>query len=186
MSKSKEIIGLSNTSYDQAEREIVNADLGEYAPAVKKKPNRRKPLSSKQVSIAPLKDYEATPDTTRKICLVAEKISAGESRQSIQKWIMDTFGVGDRQARAYYGAGMNLLIPDEKEFDDYKRGLLMANMDRLEKIIEKSIESNDAQMLRVAKDCISEINKMIGVSSSNNVTIAKNGDEEIIQITFEK
>ena len=139
------------------------------------------------MSIAPNKEYEATPDTVRKICLVAEKISNGESRASVQRWIKENFDVGDRQVRAYYAAGMRMLIPDEQEFDEYKNGLMMANLDRLEKIIEKSIDSNDAQMLRVAKDCIAEINKLMGFSSSNSVTIAKNQDgDEVIHISFEK
>lgn len=168
----------------------VILEEGELAP--KKKPNRKKPLTAKQVSIAADKGYEATPDTVRKICLVAEKISEGESRSSIQKWIKENLSngdtpMGDRQVRAYYAAGMKMLIPDENEFGDYKRGLMMANIDRLEKIIQKSIDSNDAQMLRVAKDCIAEMNKILGLNSNNTVTIAKNTDgEEIIQISFEK
>ena len=160
----------------------IKLEKGEYAP--KKVPNRKKPYSKEQISLREDSKYQATPDTVRKICVVAEMISKGMSRVSVQKWIVDNYGVCDRTARHYYKAGLKLLIPNAEEFDEYKKAMLQVNIDRLEKIIEGCIDGTTADK-KVAKECISELNKIIGVGG-NSVTIARNDDEEIIHISFDK
>ena len=82
---------------------------------------------------------------------------------------------------------MNWLVPED--LDEYKKGLLQANIERLEKIIQEGIDNrNDARRgadyLRTAKDAIAELNKMMGIGS-NKVTIAENKEgEKAIQIEF--
>ena len=76
--------------------------------------------------------------------------------------------------------------------DEYKKGLLQANVERLERIIEDGItKQNDAKRgadyLRTAKDAISELNKMLGVGNPR-MQIAqenKDGERQIISIDFQ-
>lgn len=139
------------------------------------------------VTMRPSEEWSAEPQTIMRVDEIAQMISNGKSRQTCQQWIKDTYGVQDRQARAYYNAALRLLIPDDSKYDEYRKALIQANIDRLEKIIEVCIESNDANMLSQARQCVAELNKMLGVTSQNTVMINKNdeGDEQII-ISFDK
>ena len=139
------------------------------------------------VTMRPSEEWSAEPQTIMRVDEIAQMISNGKSRQTCQQWIKDTYGVQDRQARAYYSAALRLLIPDDSKYDEYRKALIQANIDRLEKIIEVCIESNDANMLSQARQCVAELNKMLGVTSQNTVMINKNdeGDEQII-ISFDK
>ena len=95
-----------------------------------------------------------------------------------------------QQAKYYYQAALNWLIPDD--MDGYKKGLIQANMERLEKIVEECIEIKDdarkgADYLRVAKDAIAEMNKALGVGNTR-LQIAqenKEGEQQIISIDFQ-
>lgn len=135
------------------------------------------------VSMRPSDEWSAEPQTIMRVDEIAQMISDGKSRKTIQQYIKDNYGVKERQARAYYTAALRLLIPDESEYDEYRKGLIQANIDRLEKIIERSITGN-TQDMKVAKDCISELNKMMGLGDKTNIMINKNNEEEtfIIQI----
>ena len=115
---------------------------------------------------------------------VMELISKGESRQSIVQSLVDT-GIGHKNANLLYYEALKELAPEENMLDDYKRGMMQQNLDRLEKIINSSIEGN-SQDKQVALKAIAEMNKMLGLSQGNNVTINKNnqGDEQII-ISFQ-
>ena len=153
----------------------------------RKKPDRTKYglPNADQITFRPNDRFAATPDTIRKIGLVANKIQAGEKRSDIQNWIMENFEVGDRQARQYYGAAMRLLIPTEEEFGDYKLAMVQVNLGRIEKIIDNTIDG-DSSDKKVALDAIKEINKIIGAyQDKTTVMVNKNndGDEQfIIQI----
>lgn len=140
-----------------------------------------------QVCMRPSEKWSAEPETIRRVNELAKMISAGKSRDTIQKYAMEEYQIKDAQARAYYRAALRTLIPDEKHFDEYRRGLIEANLNRLEKIVEKCIDSNDANMLANARQAIAEINRMVMGGNENKVTIAKNSQgEETIEITFEK
>lgn len=114
---------------------------------------------------------------------VLEMLGEGKSRTDIVKALQEE-GMCYDAALRYYRTALEGLSPEG--IDEYRKGLIQVNLDRLEKIISKTIDSNDAQTLRVAKDCISEINKIILGGNQNKITIAKNNEgEEIIDITFD-
>lgn len=115
---------------------------------------------------------------------VMDAISKGQSRADIVQSLVDT-GIGHKNANLLYYEALKELTPEENMLDDYKRGMMQQNLDRLEKIINSSIEGN-SQDKQVALKAIAEINKMLGLSQGNNVTINKNnqGDEQII-ISFQ-
>ena len=128
-----------------------------------------------------------TPQTEWRVMEIARKITEGQSRQTCLDFIQESYSLSRQQAQKYYNAALNWLVPED--LDEYKKGLLQANIERLEKIIQEGIDNhNDARRgadyLRTAKDAIAELNKMMGIGS-NKVTIAENKEgEKAIQIEF--
>ena len=134
------------------------------------------------VTMRPSEEWSAEPQTIMRVDEIAQMISDGKSRTTIQNYIKENYGVQDRQARAYYNAALRLLIPDEDKYDEYRKALIQANIDRLEKMIEKMIDGNRDDM-KLAKECIAELNKLIGMGDKTNIMINKNDEETfIIQI----
>lgn len=118
---------------------------------------------------------------------VQELISSGLTRQQIISELRDQGLSYDQSLRAY-NAALRDMAPEPDFLDDYKRGIIQLNLDRLEKIINETIGGN-FQSKAVALKAISEINKMIGVTDGNKVTIAqkdKNDNQQIIEIDFSK
>lgn len=112
-------------------------------------------------------------------------VSQGKSRKDVIQYLMDD-GMSYSGANQMYYDALKEMTPDINLLDDYKRGIMQINLDRLEKIINSSIEGN-SQDKGVALKAISEINRMLGLSSTDNkVMINKNdkGDEQII-ISFQ-
>ena len=116
---------------------------------------------------------------------IMDAISKGQSRASIVQTLVDD-GITYRNAQQLFYEAMKDMTPDINLLDDYKRGIMQQNLDRLEKIINSSIEGNTGEK-KVALQAIDTLNKMLGIYSGNNVTINKNqeGDEQII-ISFDK
>ena len=134
-------------------------------------------------------NFKVTPATEFRVIEVAKMICDGKSRASCLNYIQESQGVSLYQAKYYYQAALKWLIPSD--LDEYKKGLLQANIERLEKIIEDGIENRKdsrrgADYLRTAKDAISELNKMLGVGNPR-LQIAqenKDGEQQIISIDF--
>ena len=116
---------------------------------------------------------------------IMDAISKGQSRADIVNSLVDD-GITYRNAQQLYYEAMKDMTPDINLLDDYKRGMMQQNLDRLEKIINSSIEGN-SQDKGVALKAIAEMNRMLGLSQSDKVTINKNqeGDEQII-ISFDR
>lgn len=141
--------------------------------------------------LASTKDkYPMTKETEWRVMEIAKKISEGDSRKTCLEYIQDNFGVGYAQAKNYYNSALAWLIPDD--LDQYQKGLVQANIERLETIIQEGISKRDdarrgSDYLRTAKEAISELNRMLGVGGTN-VQIAqkgKDGEQQIVQINFE-
>lgn len=134
--------------------------------------------------------FKVTPATELRVIEVARMVCEGKSKATCLDYIQRAQNVGIQQAKQYYQAALNWLIPSD--MDEYKKGLLQANIERLEKIIEDGITNrNDARRgadyLRTAKDAISELNKMLGVGNPR-LQIAqenKDGEQQIISIDFQ-
>lgn len=117
---------------------------------------------------------------------VMDAISKGQTRADIVRGLVDTTGMGYKNANLIYYEALKELSPEVNMLDDYKLGIMQTNLDRLEKIINTSIDGNTGDK-KVALQAIAELNKMLGISQGNNVTINKNqeGDEQII-ISFDR
>lgn len=114
---------------------------------------------------------------------VAEMINSGMTRQEIMKALTDQ-GIAPNYASKYYYMALKDLAPEPDLLDDYKKGMIQLNLDRLEKIVNETIDGN-FQNKAIALKAIEQINKMLNITNNNEVVINKNkeGDEQII-ITF--
>ena len=112
--------------------------------------------------------------------MVQEMITSGMTRMEIINALREKGLTYDKAEHAYYIA-LKDMAPSPDFIDDYKRGLIQLNLDRLEKIINETIGGN-FQSKAVALKAISEINRMLNVTGNNGVVINKNnkGDEQII------
>lgn len=117
---------------------------------------------------------------------IQEWINKGKSRQYVMDRLQED-GMTVLGAQEIYYATLKEMAPDPNLFDDYKKQVIQQNLDRLEKIVESSIDGN-YQEKNVALKAIDTLNKLIGAySDSNSVTIAKdNQGQEIIRIEFQK
>lgn len=119
------------------------------------------------------------------ITQVTEWISKGHTRQYCINKLMED-GVTYSNANVIYYGALKELTPDQNLFDDYKRGVIQQNLDRLETIIDSSISGNTSEKM-VALKAIDQLNKLCGAYGENNITIAqqnKDGDGQVIQIRF--
>lgn len=130
------------------------------------------------------KPQNQDPSTEKKILDVAKMISEGKTRQSVVSYLMDTYGYTDiSQPSKIYNAAVRHLMPTDMEA--HRQELIEININRLETIIERGM-SNNAD-LRVAKEAIAELNKMLGITG-NKVAIGKenaDGTKEAIVISFD-
>ena len=75
---------------------------------------------------------------------------------------------------------------DPEYFEDYKKSVVQTNIDRLERIIDSSMDGNAGDKNAAIK-AIDVMNKLVGAYGDNQVNIARNDKgDEVIQITFGK
>lgn len=118
---------------------------------------------------------------------VAEMINSGMTRQEIMKALTDQ-GIAPNYASKYYYMALKDLAPEPDLIDDYKKGMIQLNLDRLEKIVNETIDGN-FQNKAIALKAIEQINKMLGITDTNKITIAqkdKEDNQQIIEIDFSK
>lgn len=124
--------------------------------------------NEKDILLRPTEQWTTTPQTTERIISLAKMLSEGMSRKSAQEWIMTNYDVSARQARAYYSAALRYLIPDNEE--EYKRGLIQTNINRLETIIERTMAEGTADY-KSAIAAIKEINRLVA-PNENSIEVA--------------
>lgn len=144
------------------------------------------PLGQSKEIVAPGNAFSTTPATEYRVISVAKMITEGKSKQTCLDYIQDAQGCGLQQARMYYQAALNWLIPDD--LPAYKQGLLAANLERLEKIVEDCVAKKDdrhgSDYLRVAKDAIAEMNKVLGVGHGRVVVSENTDGDKAVVIDF--
>jgi hypothetical protein len=121
---------------------------------------------------------ESEAPTVQRVMQIAERVSKGESRMGLQRWMMESWGIGDRQARAYYMAAVRYLTPDDE--DGYRNGLIQANLNRLENIVQDTMTGRN---YRDAITAIKELNRMLGIGERNTVEVATEGPA-VFKISF--
>ena len=122
----------------------------------------------KDIMLKPSDEWKANPQTIERVTNLAKMLSEGMSRKNAQEWIMTHYDVSGRQARAYYSAALRYLIPDNEE--EYKKGLIQANINRLETIIERTMAEGSADY-KSAIAAIKEINRLVA-PNENSIEVA--------------
>lgn len=112
---------------------------------------------------------------------VSNWINEGKPRKEILKLISTTYNVNERRAAELYYDTLKEMAPDTTMFDAYRQNVIQQNLDRLESIINSSINGNFNEK-NVALKAIDTINKLIHAYGDQGVVINKNkdGDEQII------
>ena len=119
----------------------------------------------------------ATPATTTKILQIAKMLSQGKSRQTCVEYAMDKFGVSEVVAGKYYKAAAKYLVPDNLE--EYRKGLIQANIERLERIVEECMEG---KQYKIAREAIDSLNKMLGITGGVQVGIQTDKENNTQQV----
>lgn len=153
-----------------------NIDKKETAEKPKKKATNAKKIwrpsnmekDEKDIMLKPSDEWKANSQTIERVTAIAKMLSEGMSRKNAQEWIMTHYDVSGRQARAYYSAALRYLIPDNEE--EYKRGLIQSNIDRLETIIERTMAEGSADY-KSAIAAIKEINRLVA-PNENSIEVA--------------
>jgi len=106
-------------------------------------------------------EVKPTAMTVSRVLELAKMLTKGKSRQSVIEYAMSHYNIDEVQAKRYYSAASKYLIPED--MDEFRRGLIQTNMDRLETIIERCMETGQ---YKVARDAIDSLNKMFGINGS--------------------
>ena len=124
---------------------------------------------SVNVSSIQINGHPVKPETAELVRQTAMKIADGATRKEAIEVISEKKGskspeyLGD-----IYIAALKYLRPSE----DVKEGIAIANLGRLDRIIDKNIDKSPT----VAIDAIKEQNKMAGITGGNVVAVKTNDD----------
>ena len=124
---------------------------------------------SVNVSSIQINGHPVKPETAELVRQTAMKIADGATRKEAIEFISSKNGskcldyLGD-----IYIAALKYLRPSE----DVKEGLAIANLSRLDRIIDKTLEKCPT----IAIDAIKEQNKMAGITGGNVVAVKTNDD----------
>lgn len=124
---------------------------------------------SVNVSSIQINGHPVKPETAELVRQTAMKIADGATRKEAFEFITSRNGskspdyLGD-----IYLAALKYLRPS----DDVKEGIAIANLGRLDRIIDKNIDKAPT----VAIDAIKEQNKMAGITGGNVVAVKTNDD----------
>ena len=169
---------MATKNIDKTEKteKVEKTDKKEQIEKPKKKVSNSKKIwrpsnmekDEKDIMLKPSDEWKANSQTIERVTNLAKMLSEGMSRKSAMEWIMTHYDVSGRQARAYYTAALRYLIPDNEE--EYKRGLIQANINRLETIIERTMAEGSADY-KSAIAAIKEINRLVA-PNENSIEVA--------------
>jgi hypothetical protein len=140
-----------------------------------------KSVTNKKIKEIDVTDRGATPTaaSVHRVIEIAKMLSKGKSRQSVIDYAMSTYQINETQAKRYYSAATKYLLPED--MDEFRKGLIQANMERLEHIIEKCMEQGQ---WKVAREAIDSLNKMFGVTGGVQVGIQTDNENNTQQIVI--
>ena len=119
----------------------------------------------------------AHPQTILRVEECAKMISKGKGKNDVIDYMQTKYGYTYDHARRYYIAGCHFLIPDDQP--EFRASLIKQNIERLEKIINDSM---DKGQYKVAREAIDSLNKTLGVVGGNSITINQDPDSGQQQI----
>lgn len=127
-----------------------------------------KRIEDRSISLPNSQGRTPTPQTQYRIAQMATSLSQGMSRLNAIQTYAENWDISEKQAEEYYSAALKYLLP--LDMDDYKKGLIQANIDRLEAIIEDTMGVGGNQYTN-AINAIKELNKMLGLGDNKMVAV---------------
>lgn len=139
-----------------------------------------KPTSNKNTKVTrkEIEERGAFPATVAKVEETAKMVSKGKGRAEIIDYLQKKYDMSYETARKYFVSACHFLIPDDQ--GEFRQSLIKQNMERLEKIINDSLEE---KQYKVAREAIAEMNKMLGVTGGQGIVINQDpasGQQQII------
>ena len=133
------------------------------------------------LTLAPELGTTPSPATVKKMLEVVKKIAKGGNELEILDWIQDTYGVGFNNAKRYYTAALNFLVPAEPE--ETRQQSIAVLETRYEELYKKAYDNGQ---YKTARDILDSLAKLKGYTGGNSVRIAENekGDR-LIEVKFE-
>ena len=147
----------------------------------KKKRHRTIPRTSKAVMPG---NKKSTIATQARIWECAKLIvNSGYSRLDVIDYIVENWGIGQSRAEKYYYAALHLMMPEEKDREQYREILIQKNFNTAENILRRALERND---LTNANAALKILNQMLGVGQKAVEIKDKEGtpEERTITISF--
>jgi len=141
----------------------------------KKATNKKK----NEINVTGREDVKPTAASIHRVLELAKMLSKGKSRQTVIEYAMEHYDVTEPQAKRYYAAATRYLIPDD--MDEFRKGIIQANMERLETIIERCMELGQ---YKVARDAIDSLNKMFGINSGLQIGIQTDTENNTQQVVI--
>lgn len=124
---------------------------------------------STNVSSIKINGHPVKPETAELVVKTAMQIAEGATKQEALDFISALNGTKSKDyLYDIYSAALRFLRPD----DETKQGIAMANLGRLDRIIDKTLEKSPT----IAIDAIKEQNKMVGITGGNVVAVKTNDD----------
>lgn len=138
----------------------------DYKKEGRNKTDRKVSVNDSSIQI---KGHPVKPETAELVRQTAMKIADGATRKEAIEFISSRNGIKSPDYLGdIYLAALKYLRPS----DDVKEGIAMANLGRLDRIIDKNIDKAPT----VAIDAIKEQNKMAGITGGNVVAVKTNND----------
>ncbi len=92
---------------------------------------------------------------------------------------MEHYDINEAQAKRYYAADAR--YHKTEDMDELRKGLIQANMERLETIIEECMARGQ---YKVARDAIDSLNKMFGVTGGVQIGIQTDNENNTQQVVI--
>ena len=138
----------------------------DYKKEGRNKTDRKVSVNVKDIQI---NGHPVKPETAELVRQTAMKIADGATRKEAIEFISSRNGIKSPDYLGdIYIAALKYLRPSE----DAKEGIAVANLGRLDRIIDKNIDKSPT----VAIDAIKELNKMAGITGGNVVAVKTNDD----------
>lgn len=119
--------------------------------------------------IIEINGHSVKAETAELIVQAAEKIMEGATRSEVTAFLSERNGSKSKDYLGdMYHAALKYLRPTE----EYRQGLAMANMARLDRIVDDTITKDR----RTSIEAIKEQNRMLGVTGGNIVAVQHNED----------
>ena len=123
--------------------------------------------------------HKPTAASVHRVIEIAKMLSKGRSRQYVIDYAKEHYDINDNQAKRYYAAATRYLIPDD--MDEFRKGLIQTNMERLETIIDECMARGQ---YKVARDAIDSLNKMFGINSGLQIGIQTDTENNTQQVVI--